>query len=206
MTPTGSTSISAAVEGLVDEAVARCLIEYVGGIPGPIYGKFGKAYLKEKITGYNNAARYALWFVLVDLNNEARCAPLLRESWLPNPAPYMCFRIAVKEVETWLLADRDGLSEFLQVPVTRVPHDPENIRDPKNEIVRLARISGSHEIREDMIPRPNSSRVIGPAYPSRLIEFVTIFNRRWRPGLAAKRSNSLTRCLRCLERLASRHS
>lgn len=54
---TNGVVISAAVEGIVDEAVVRKLITYVGVTPGPIYGKEGKALLKKRIDGYNNAAR-----------------------------------------------------------------------------------------------------------------------------------------------------
>lgn len=206
MTPTDGTTISAAVEGVVDEAVARRLIEHVGGTAGPVYGKFGKVYLKEKIRGYNNAAAHALWFVLVDLNNETHCAPLLKKSWLPSPAPHMCFRIAVREVEAWLLADHAGLSAFLQAPVSKVPRDPENVKHPKSAIVQLARSSRSREIQEDMVPRPESARAVGPAYPSRLIEFITSANSRlrWRPDVAARQSDSLKRCLCGLEYLVMR--
>jgi hypothetical protein len=35
--------VSAAVEGLIDEAVVRSLIQEVGGCAGPVYGKNGKA-------------------------------------------------------------------------------------------------------------------------------------------------------------------
>jgi ribosomal protein L25 (general stress protein Ctc) len=38
--------IAAAVEGIVDEAVARRLIREAGGIPGPVYGKNGKQHLR----------------------------------------------------------------------------------------------------------------------------------------------------------------
>lgn len=51
--------ISAAVEGLVDEAVARRLIIHAGARPGPVYGRQGKPFLRQKIAGYNNAARRA---------------------------------------------------------------------------------------------------------------------------------------------------
>ena len=39
--------ISSAVEGLIDEAVMRRLLLYVGAIPGTVYGRQGKAYLKH---------------------------------------------------------------------------------------------------------------------------------------------------------------
>ena len=103
MVATSTVVVSAAVEGLVDEAVVLRLIADAGATPGTVYGKIGKGYLRQKISGYNQAARHSPWnpwVVIVDLNHEASCAPHLKASWLPTPAPYMCFRIAVREVES----------------------------------------------------------------------------------------------------------
>jgi hypothetical protein len=41
--------VSSAVEGLVDEAVAKRLIFEVGRKPGPVFGKNGKPNLKQRI-------------------------------------------------------------------------------------------------------------------------------------------------------------
>ena len=68
------TVIQAAVEGIVDEAVVRRLIAHAGGQVGPVYGKSGKPALRKKIRGYNNAAHFTPWVVLVDLDNDADCA------------------------------------------------------------------------------------------------------------------------------------
>lgn len=184
--------ITAAVEGLVDEAVVRRLIQHVGGELNRVYGKNGKAHLRQRIGGYNQAARISPWIVLVDLNRDADCAPPLLADWLPDPAPNMCFRVAVREVESWLLADRDRIARFLGVAVARVPSAPEVLDDPKRLMVELAVRSRRREIREDMVPRPGSGRPTGPAYASRLIEFIAA---HWRPGVSARSSESLRRCL-----------
>ncbi|GIW92429.1 MAG: hypothetical protein KatS3mg110_0480 [Pirellulaceae bacterium] len=109
----GGLVINAAVEGIVDEAVVRRLVQHVGAIPGEIYGRKGKQSLRQKIHGYNNAARRNRWIILVDLDKDAKCAPLLRAQWLGNPAPLLLFRIAVRKVEAWLLADRTNIALFL---------------------------------------------------------------------------------------------
>jgi hypothetical protein len=195
--------ITAAVEGDLDEAVLRRLVEYIGATPGPVYGRHGKAHLRQRLAGYNQAARLAPWVVLVDLDHDADCAPPFRSAWLPNPAPNMCFRIAVRMVEAWLLADRDRLSRFLRVPPSQLPLKPEELNDPKSTIVDLARRSRRRDIREDMVPRPGSGRTVGPAYTSRLIEFVAQGPAGWRPDVAAKLSDSLERCLRRLRTFAT---
>jgi len=193
-----SVIISAAVEGILDEAVARKLIVVAGGRPGTIYGKNGKSFLRRHINAYNRAAHHMPWMVLVDLDREAECAPPLRKEWVSDPAPCLCFRVAVREVEAWLMADEESLVPFLSVAHSRIPPDPESLLEPKTEMVNLARHSRRREIREDMVPREGSGRSLGPAYASRLIEYVET---RWRPEVATKRANSLRRAIMCLKRI-----
>ena len=193
-------AITGAVEGDTDEAVVRCLIEHVQAKTRAIYGRNGKTHLQRRLSGYNQAARFSPWIVLVDLDHDAECAPPFRNSWLPDPSEYMCFRVAVRSVEAWLMADRERLARFLSVDIARIPQNVEAIDHPKLTMVNIAKHSRRREIREDMIPRIASGRVVGPAYTGRLIEFVMGTKTGWRPEVAAERSESLKRCLRCLRR------
>jgi len=193
--------ISGAVEGMVDEAVLRRLVKETGARVGPIYGKIGKSFLMQKTAAYNQAARFAPWIVLIDLDHDGDCAPPFIRSCLPDPAPYMSFRVAVREIESWLMADRERLSKLLSIGVSRIPHDPEALDSPKSTMVDMARHSRRRDIRENMVPRPGSGRKVGPAYASILIEFVRDFRRGWRPYIAARSSDSLSRCMRRLEQL-----
>ncbi len=190
--------VSGAVEGLIDETMLRRLVREAGGSAGPIYGKKGKVHLDRQLGGYNNAANYSPWSVLRDLDHDAPCAAELRSRLLPSPAPLMCFRIAVRTAEAWLIADRERLAEFLAVAVSRIPADPESLPNPKHALVEIARRSRKRDIRADMIPRPSSGRSVGPAYAARLIEFVEV---SWRPRAAAATSDSLKRCLKRLKLL-----
>jgi len=147
MTAQDPVVISGAVEGIVDEAVLRRLVQHVQGTVNAVYGKNGKTHLRQRLDGYNQAARFGSWIVLVDLDHEADCAPLFRTAWLPNPAPLMCFRIAVREIEAWLLADRERLSTFLSITASRMPREPEAEPDPKRTVVDLARRARRREIR-----------------------------------------------------------
>ena len=193
--------ITAAVEGNVDEAVIRRIIRHVGAIPGPIHGRNGKVFIRQRVANYDQAGRFSPWIVLVDLDHDADCAPALRRSWLPNPSPYMCFRVAVRQLESWILADRERIARFLSVSASKIPHNPESIEAPKEMVITLARQSRRRDIREDMVPRPGSGRAVGPAYTARLIEFVMSENMGWRPDIAARKSESLHRALRCLRRI-----
>lgn len=188
--------VFAAVEGIVDEAVIRRLAQGLGLDVGTVYVQQGKENLRARLTGYNNAARFQPWIVLIDLD-QGECAPAVRAEWLPIPAPNMCFRIADRSVESWLMADRDGLARFLRVSAAVIPRDAEVVRNPKEAMVNLARQSSVRAIREGMVPRPSAGRV-GELYTRRLIEFVRDI---WDPMKAATASDSLRRCI---ERLTER--
>lgn len=196
--------ILCAVEGLVDETLINRIGEHLNVFISPVYGKKGKNFLKEKIEAYNNAARFNPWIVLVDLDYDQECAPPLIQSWLPSPGSNLSFRVAVRAVEAWNLADRERLGKFLNVKVSKIPPDPETIPNPKLEIVNLARQSKKSSIREDMVPRPKSGRKVGPAYTSRLIEFIEDTQNGWRPDVAAQFSDSLSRCIRSIKRLKAK--
>ena len=185
--------------------MARRLIGHVGGLAGPIHGKSGRIALLDRLHGYNQAARFGPWLVLVDLDRHAECAPIARGLWLPDPAPFMCFRIVIQEIEAWLLGDQDRLASFLRVPRPMIPANPDVLADPKSTVVALARRSRIRSIREDMVPAPDSGRSEGPAFTSRLIEFVMDSVRGWRPEIAATLSPSLSRCLQSLRRIAERY-
>jgi len=192
---------SGAVEGPLDEAVLRVLLNHVGLKSGSIYGKNGKPYLQKKVEAYNRAAYHTPWVMIVDLDHDAECAPALRQSWLPDPAPCMFFRVAVRKIEAWLLGDYNRIAAFLGIAESKVPMSPEKLDDPKQVIVSLASRSRRRDIREDMVPRPSSGRAVGPAYTSRLIEFVNDSRSGWRPDVASGNADSLNRCLRSLRSL-----
>jgi len=203
MPVSGKVIISGAVEGLLDEAVLKRMISHVGGLPGVVYGKAGKASLLKRLAGYNQAAVHSPWMVLVDLDQDAECAPPFRYALLPHPAVGMCFRVAVREIEAWLLADRERLARFLALPASSIPSDPETVASPKDAMAQLALRSRRRDIREDMAPRRGSGRRVGPAYTSRLIEFVTDQSRGWQPESASNHAPSLARGLGCLRRLVA---
>jgi hypothetical protein len=190
--------VYAAVEGKVDEAVVRKLIDHAGGSAGDVHVKQGKRNLKKRIPAYIQAAHYYRWLVLVDLDKE-QCAPKLKDAWIPQmPPAQFCFRVAVREVEAWLLADVEKIAEFLGVRRSKIPEQPETLEDPKAYLLELAQASKKRDIRQDMVPRSGSGIKEGPAYSSRMIEFTHSY---WRPDFAAKRADSLRRAIKSLRSL-----
>jgi len=192
--------LSGVVEGPTDEAVLSRLVVEAGATLGSVSGKTGKNRLLQQLAGYNKAARFSPWVVLVDLDRDGECAPSCRVSWLPSPEPQMCFRIVVRAMEAWLLADRGQMAKFLSVSEVRIPSNPEEVNDPKRCLIDLARRSRK---RQDMVPKLGSDRSVGPAYSQRLIQFAEGF---WGPEVAARRSDSLRRCRQRLKELVEGQS
>lgn len=113
----------------------------------------------------------------------------------------MAFRVAVREVESWLLADREAIARWLGVGVGRVPTDPDTLQDPKGEIVGLARRSNRRDLRSALVPREGSGRRVGPLYTTEMMKLVLDTDSGWRPEIAITSSDSLARCFRALKRL-----
>lgn len=191
-----AVEVRAAVEGALDEAVVRRLIGFCGGQPGTVYGNRGRSYVLQHLDRFNRGAAHGwIWFVLVDLDRKPDCAPELVAEMLPNPADGMCFRIAVREVEAWLLADRAGFAKWAGVRASLIPDDTEAIARPKERLVDIVRQSRHRERREAIVPREGSRGTEGPAYTSALAEFVAT---DWNAEAAASVAPSLARAIRCL--------
>lgn len=192
--------VSLAVEGVLDEAVLRHLLAQIGRpfLVEACYGKRGKDYLRQNVARFNYAAAHKPFILLTDLDEED-CPPGLVKRWLPQGQHgNLVLRIAVREVEAWLLADRDQLAGFLGIADTEIPQWPDRQLDPKALVVRLARRSRKRDIREDLVPAHESSSKVGKNYVGRLIHFVRNI---WRVDAATRgRSPSLDRAMMALER------
>ncbi len=189
--------VTVAVEGDHDAAVVRRILATVGMEAGVIYGRRGKGALDRSMVGFNNSARHSPWLIVRDLDHDAECAVTLARQLVPAPSPRMCLRIAVRALEAWLLADREEMSRFLQVPLPKVPLQPESLPHPKKALVELSKHSKLRAIRDDMVPMPGTGAQVGRGYTGRVIEFAA---RHWSPERAAENSDSLHRCLRALRR------
>ena len=192
--------VSVGVEGLSDQGVASAILRACGLSVSGWYGMHGKVPLLKKLPNYNLAARHSPWVVFVDLDDDGPCPGKKRDDWLPDASPLMCFRIAVRELEAWLLADQEQIAEFLGVSASRIPSQPENLDDPKQSLISLARRSRKRAIREGLVPRDGSGASVGPTYASDIREFGRT---QWRPLVAAKSAPNLERCITRVRELAA---
>lgn len=159
----------------------------------------GFGYLKRNISGFNKASKGMPYLILTDLDDE-ECAPKMIKEWLPETRnPNLIFRIAVREVESWMLADRPGFSKFLGISQNKVSIKPDELLDPKAYLINLARYSRRRAIREDIVPKQGSTAKQGPAYNEQLVSFV---QEAWNPSNARKFSPSLERALKAIEAFA----
>ncbi|MCB1524511.1 MAG: hypothetical protein KDJ20_08180 [Hyphomicrobiales bacterium] len=136
---------------------------------------------------------------MTDMDNW-ECPPTLKVDWFGEEslAQNVLFRVAVREVEAWLLADRLGLAAFLGVNVNSIERGCDLIQDPKRHLLAVAR-RARREIREDLLPPRNSVATQGFGYNQRLSEFVL---EHWSPSAAVTESPSLERAVRRIRELA----
>lgn len=189
--------INTLVEGDLDEAAAVKLVAESRHTAGVCYGKRGWGYIRNKIQGFNQAARSLYCLTLVDfMDTGVECPPEVVAQWLPHRRPGMILRVVVRELESWLIADRANLADFLRVDIRLIPNRPEQLSDPKRELINLARHSRNRRIISALVPDRDSTAQVGKLYVSEMIRFIS---ESWDVGAARVNSPSLDRCLAALE-------
>lgn len=180
------------------------LILHAGGAIGISRPAGGKSKLDPALPNYFAAARHQRmkWFVLRDLDNDEKCAPRLRGALLKENDPRLCFRIAVREAESWLMSDARSLAAFLKVSENRIPEAPDSIGDPKQALVSLARKSSRLDVRAALVPHPRSGLSSGPEYASWMTKFAAA---HWNiaDAVESQRSPSLVKAVSRLKELVA---
>jgi len=191
--------INLVFEDLLSEAVLRKLLEnsrqsYIIGFR---YNARGYGWIREKINGLNRAAKGMPYLVLTDLDRY-ECPPVLMNEWLVGPRYHnLLFRVAVKQVESWLLGCRTAMANFLGIREDLIPEAVDEIQNAKRFLIDLAKRSRKKQVRLDIVPKEGSTAKIGPDYNGRLIHFVENF---WNPAIAKDFSPSLRKTIRVLDR------
>lgn len=191
---TNPIPINLAVEDALTESVVTKLLRHLPKryATRTVYNQGGFGYLKKNIGAFNNAAKGTPYLVVTDLDRY-QCPSDLIERWLAVPRHHnLILRVAVSEVEAWVLADRDSLAAFLGIRVELIPEDVEGLADPKAVLIEVARRSPRKDIREDICPPTGSTRTIGPNYNGRLGSYI---ENSWNIGSATQRSESLRKTI-----------
>lgn len=165
-------------------------------IIGQMYCSHGFGYIKKSINGFNNAAKGMPWLVLTDLDR-CECPPILISEWLGgNKHHNLIFRVAVRQVESWVLGCRPAFAKFLGVKEELIPRNVDEISNAKDFLVDLARRSHRKKMRSDIVPEEGSTAKVGPDYNGRLIYFV---ENLWDPNRAKEYSPSLLKAIEVLD-------
>ena len=166
-------------------------------VVGYSHSSGGFGWIKKRINGFNHAAKGMPYLVLTDLDM-SECTPVLIRQWFNAPKhPNLLFRVAVREVEAWLLGCREAFAAFLGVQENRIPANVDEIQNPKEFVVNLARRSRKRDIQVDLVPEEVSTARVGRDYNGRLMRFV---GSSWDPLVASACSPSLRRTIDVLDR------
>ena len=159
--------------------------------------KSGFGHLKKNVPKFCDAAQNGRnVFVLTDLDN-ARCAPSLLADWFSQQQRpcRLLFRVAVREVEAWIMADRLKFAEFMGIPLTKIDCNVDRILDPKAHLLQIAR-KANRAIKRELLPKEGALASQGFGYNEVLGRFV---RDDWSSTRAAKHSQSLEKAIMRLD-------
>lgn len=187
------------VEGPTDAPVARKLIEFVGREPRQAIAGGGKSQLDPRISAWNTGGNRTAMLALRDwdANDACACAGELVEKVTSGGlrARALCVRIAVRAVESWILADHVGCRQFFGFAA---PHNPDTLADPKLHLVNECRLSSKPAIRNGMVPQSGTGARVGPLYRVLVAQFG---REHWDVARAVEKSPSLARAVRHMREL-----
>lgn len=187
------------VEGTTDEPVVTALMHAAGWADHEFFVRSvnGKGAIDRDIKNYWEAAQHVPYVVFRDLDHDEGSCPVAVRSMLssktPRELPDLLIRIVDQCIESWILADREGVAKFCKRPIASVrPCDSW----PKDHLLRLLQKAQF----KDAVLREGGKLAFGPAYAIHLHHLMT---HHWSIERAAAESDSLRRAL---ERLTDLHN
>ena len=196
--------ITLAVEDILSRAVGRRLAKEYLPLAN-IYEEFvAGGSIASRIPGLNQRAFHVGPVVaFADLDRPLSCPAALVSQYSGGLtiSPRMLIRVAVLEIESWILADRAGISGWLGIPANTVSRNPESLSDPKRSLVQLANRSSNRLLKEAIAPRnAQGTNRTGPGYNETMGEFVTQY---WKPEAARLNAPSLDRAITRIAELSA---
>ncbi len=194
--------IALATEDVLSEAVGIRLIEELKGKfeINHFLRKGGSGYLRSKIQNWKELSRHQCVLLITDLDRK-ECPQLLLNDWLgrtPVP-PNLLIRIAVREIESWILADHQAVQNLMGKAV-RISANPDELPDPKHYLLGLAR-KAVKPVSDELVKIEGAVASQGIGYNALLEKIV---RECWSPERASEHSPSLRRARIRLRELVQR--
>ena len=187
------------VEGETDERVITALMRAAGWSDSEFSFKRanGKGVIDRDIKKYWQAARVHPRVIFRDLDRDGEGCPVTLRAELvertPGESPDLLIRIVDQCIESWILADREGVAEFCGRSVASVTPPPSHHKRYLLRMMKDAKL-------KDAVEQKGKELAFGPAYAVHLQRLMT---RHWSIERAATESDSLRRAL---ERLTDLHN
>lgn len=211
-----SINVFISAEDQVTESVIRRLLNYVS----PRFAVFQNipargGEVKSKVPQCNNLAQTYPVIMLLDVDDG--CAPSLKDKLFQKieKNDNFVFNVSVDEAEAWLMADREGFSEYFGIPMDEMPD-----AKPQKQNGRNARIEMEFPIKSSFylthVLAPKSTKdtirkqvaVLDPKGPTKGKEYnlaVTPFiDTAWNIERAMSNSDSLQRMVGRLQTLLNK--
>lgn len=186
------------VEGATDEPVINALMRAAGWADSEfrVTSVNGKGVIDRDLKNYWEAARVLPYVVFRDLDRDGGGCPVTLRAELvehtPRESPDLLIRIVDQCIESWILADRQGVAEFCNRSAASVELPPSHHKPYLFRLMKDAKL-------KDAVEEKGRELDFGPAYAVHLERLMT---RHWSIERAATESDSLRRAL---ERLTDLH-
>lgn len=187
------------VEGETDEPVVTALMRAAGWADSEfnVRSVNGKGVIDRDIKRYWEAARGHAYVVFRDLDRDGGGCPVTLRAELvehtPGESLDLLIRIVDQCIESWILADRQGVAEFCDRSVASVKPPASHHKPYLLSMMKEAKL-------KDAVEEQGRELDFGPAYAGHLQRLMTD---HWSIERAATESDSLRRAL---ERLTELHN
>lgn len=195
------TGVFLATEDELSESLGEKLVNLAGLCVDHRIRRNGAGYLRSRIKNFCEIARRFPVVLITDLDM-VECPVTLKRQWLgANPVPDdLIFRVAVREIESWVLADHQGIYDLMGDRVGLLPDQVDLLADPKRVMLDAAS-RARRDIREELVTTRGALASQGMGYNQVLSNFI---RRTWSFEQASQRSPSLRLAFQRVQELQQR--